>query len=113
MEAISRNGRVGVVLGVLGCLLAAGITSWFQPGAVPSHLEEPGIAGVEPAVELAGLYSLDHLMFEEEPVLDLLRLAPVGSGPPSGAAVPEPRVATLWILALAVLYALYLPARSC
>ncbi len=37
-------------------------------------------------------------------------LAPVASGPPPGASVPEPGL--LWILGFSVLYALYLPPRS-
>ena len=112
MEAVGRKWRVGVVLGVLGVLALVGLA--LHPQADLPHVSSAPVSRpvAEPIVDLGRLYDLDHLVLDGDPVLQLDRMAPVGAGPNRSSAVPEPAPATLWILGLAALYALYLPARS-
>jgi len=115
MEAVGRSGRTGLVLGALASL-ALGVAFWSgrpASGPPPASLARAGHAGAltRPALDLDGLYGLDHLVLGAAPRLELHALAPVGAGPPE-PAVPEPAAATFWILCLAALYTLYLPARS-
>jgi len=115
MERFGRNWRIRVGLDGLAALALALALWGVRPMTAPPPVSL-GPASHDAAVaasvpDLERLYTLDHLILEEDPILDLRTLAPVGAGPPE-PAVPEPAAATLWILAFAALYTLYLPARS-
>jgi hypothetical protein len=108
MEAVGRKWRVGVVLGVGVALVLGAVTLRRSPPVAPP----PPPVAAAPPLDLDGLYAVDRLVLEADPVLDLAGTAPVGAGPRGGAPIPEPSTAALWILALATLYTLYLPAGS-
>jgi len=115
MEAVGRSGRIGLVLGALASLALA-VALWEDrpaPRPPPTSHARVGhdAARAQPALDLDRLYALEHLVLEVAPRFEPHALAPVGAGP-AEPAVPEPGAATLWILGLAALYTLYLPARS-
>jgi hypothetical protein len=117
VEAFGRSWRIRVGLGGVAAVALA-IAIWgVRPVSAPprASLGPPGrqVAAAAPPVDLERLYTLDHLVLEGDPVLDLRAPARVSAGPPR-RAVAEPHAATLWIqiLCVAALYTLYLPARS-
>lgn len=115
MEAGARKRRFVAALGLTGggVLGAAAAWLWVTTTQLPPVAAPPPGPGVEaPAVDLARLYALDHLVLVGDPILELSLTPPVSAGPESPPPIPEPGSATLWILALTALYTLYLPAGS-
>jgi len=109
-------------MGVAACLLAGVGVGLVLLGGTrrPGHRAPPAVSEVSApppasraALDLDRLYDLDFLVLEEPaPLPQLRRHHAFRAGPAGGAVAPEPGVAVLWILGIASVWTLYVPARS-
>jgi len=111
MEVVGRKWLNRVALGLLAALLPAGLARLATAPVLPAPVETRPVAA-RPFVDFEGLYSLDHLVLEGDPILELHPLGSVAAGRAGARAVPEPAPGALWILVLTAVYTLNLRRRS-